>query len=113
MSKDRFDLEQDIMNCWSVVDDLKMLLENDSGYDNDDIQAVARLYQKKFEVLWSTFEHCIKNGFNKSEDFTITLGDHDNDTITVADVFDNMNSIATSFDDLTIVTTNPIEEEEK
>ena len=62
MAKDRFDLEQDIMNCWSVVDDLKMLLQSD-GYDNDDIQAVIRLYQKKFEVLWSTFEECIRTGF--------------------------------------------------
>jgi len=62
MAKDRFDLEQDIMNCWSVVDDLKMLLESD-GYDNDDIKAVARLYTKKFEVLWATFEECIRNDF--------------------------------------------------
>lgn len=62
MAKDRFDLEQDIMNCWSVVDDLKMLLESD-GYDNDDIQAIIRLYQKKFEVMWVTFEDCIRNEF--------------------------------------------------
>ena len=62
MAKDRFDLEQDIMNCWSVVDDLKMLLESD-GYDNDDIKAVIRLYQKKFEVMWATFEDCIRSNF--------------------------------------------------
>ena len=56
--QDRFDLEQNIMHCWQVVDDLNMLLESD-GYDNDDIKAVARLYQKKFEVLWANFENCL------------------------------------------------------
>jgi hypothetical protein len=62
MAKDRFDLEQDIMNCWNVVEDLNMLLKSD-GYDNDDIQAVSRLYQKKFEALWATFEDCHKSQF--------------------------------------------------
>lgn len=62
MAKDRFDLEQDIMNCWNVVDDLKMLLVSDDGYDNGDIEAVARLYQKKFQVLWATFEECVTKG---------------------------------------------------
>ena len=62
MAKDRFDLEQDIMNCWGVCDDLQMLL-NSEGYDNDDIEALARVYQRKFEALWSTFEDCIQNKF--------------------------------------------------
>lgn len=66
MANDRFDLEQDIMNCWGVVDDLKMLL-NSEGYDNEDIEAVARLYQRKFEALWITFEECIRTNFKKPE----------------------------------------------
>jgi hypothetical protein len=63
MAKDRFDLEQDILKCWNVVDDLNLLIESDGGYDDDDIQAVARLYQKKFEAMWSTFEECHKSQF--------------------------------------------------
>ena len=71
--KDRFDLEQDIMNCWNVVDDLKMLL-NSEGYDNDDIEAVARLYQKKFESLWATFEDCVHNKFGYFPELPNELG---------------------------------------
>ena len=71
--KDRFDLEQDIMNCWSVCDDLNMLL-NSNGYDNDDIEAVARLYQRKFEALWSTFEDCIQNKFGYLPELPNQLG---------------------------------------
>ena len=52
---DRFDLEQKIMNCWSVVED--MALSNDPY-----TQALAIVYATKFEDLFACFEQVVKEG---------------------------------------------------
>ena len=54
----RFDLEDKIQNCWSVVQDLQTVSQQRNG--DTDIDAVARLYQIKFQSLWDTFEALIK-----------------------------------------------------
>ena len=65
---DRFDLEQQIMNCWNVVDDIKMVQAmNDLRALSEDEMANAllglqTLYQMKFEVLFNTFENMIRKG---------------------------------------------------
>lgn len=51
---DRFDLEQGIMQCWNVVDDVKLLAQRNAPVE--DFVAVATLYQHKFEELFSQFE---------------------------------------------------------
>ena len=53
---DRFDLEQEIMKCWSVVEDMQI------SHEKDYIEALALVYQAKFEHLFSVFEQVIKNG---------------------------------------------------
>jgi hypothetical protein len=61
---DRFDFEQQIVKCWSVVDDLKDLDEGlfegwlSSTQDDvsNQILAVANLYDVKFNKLWNLFE---------------------------------------------------------
>jgi hypothetical protein len=58
---DRFVLEQDIMECWGVVDDIKVLtgnpgLINDPQRMDNALNAVSVLYQLKFEKLFNTFE---------------------------------------------------------
>jgi len=58
---DRFVLEQDIMECWGVVDDIKVLtgnpgLMNDPQRMDNALNAVSVLYQLKFEKLFNTFE---------------------------------------------------------
>ena len=60
--KTRFDLEQDIMSCWNVVEDIDMVAEK---YCEDDdvcnvLLAIKHLYQLKFEKLFGTFEECVK-----------------------------------------------------
>lgn len=72
---DRFDLEQDIMNCWQVVDDLKTFsrryLDGDKMTDDEVsniIIGLESLYQIKFEQLFGTFEQCIKNGEFRHDD---------------------------------------------
>jgi hypothetical protein len=61
---DRFDFEQQIVKCWSVVDDLKDLdeglFEGWLDFNQDDVSnhilAVANLYDVKFNKLWNLFE---------------------------------------------------------
>jgi hypothetical protein len=60
--KDRFDLEQGIMGCWSVVEDIKIVAEKYAD-DNDELGnlllGIQALYQLKFENLFATFEDLI------------------------------------------------------
>ena len=70
--KDRLDLEQDMMNCWGITDDLQQLLELvDAGkYDSlspSDTDELANIlmglrtvYGMKFEKMFDTFKHCIE-----------------------------------------------------
>ena len=64
--KTRFDLEQEIMQCWNVVDDLKMLKDRDQ-LTSENIGAITALYNVKFETLFETFEDCIKTEFYKPD----------------------------------------------
>jgi len=44
-----FDLEQNIMNCWSVVDDLELL-------EGPEAAALKVIYKLKFDKMWENFE---------------------------------------------------------
>lgn len=60
----RFDLEQQILDCWHVVDDLKILTEsvcdNSPPLTEDEITNILigmeHLYQLKFQRLFRVFE---------------------------------------------------------
>lgn len=69
-NKDIFDLEQEIMVCWNVVDDIKLLYNHFgdnprfSGLDpkaEDEMMnlllGLESIYQLKFEKLFGTFEN--------------------------------------------------------
>jgi len=60
-TKTRFDMEQEIMQAWQVLDDIKMLSAR-KGTDKEDWDAVVRLYQIRFETLFETFEQLIRAG---------------------------------------------------
>lgn len=51
---DRFDFEQQLMACWGVVDDVNLLAKR--GAESADFEALARIYQHKFEELFEQFE---------------------------------------------------------
>ena len=54
---DRFDLEQQILECWKVTDDIRTVLEHGPGEDiTENFQALARLTDIRFEKLWYIFE---------------------------------------------------------
>ena len=52
---DRFDLEQGIMQCWNMVDDVRLLARR--GASAQDFEGLSRLYHHKFEELWAQFEN--------------------------------------------------------
>lgn len=63
--KTRFDLEQEILDCWGICDDLETVYSNETLGLNDDVLNVLiglkTLYHMKFERTFATFEHLITN----------------------------------------------------
>jgi len=59
MAKDRFDFEQEIMHCWSVTDDIKAFAARED-VTTEQWQALAQVYEVKFNVLFDTFEQLLK-----------------------------------------------------
>jgi hypothetical protein len=51
---DRFDLEQQIMECWKITDDIPMM--EAQGANVADMTSLACVYEYKFKKLWETFE---------------------------------------------------------
>lgn len=55
---DRFDLEQQILDCWRITDDIPMMEAQDANVA--DMTSLACVYEFKFKRLWSTFEQMVK-----------------------------------------------------
>ena len=55
--KNRFDLEQELLECWKVVEDIKMFSGRDAK--PEDWQALSTYYEYKFNTLWDTFENMV------------------------------------------------------
>ena len=81
--KDRFDLEQEIMHAWQVVDDIEMIAEHfaDSPKwahippDATDailgkLLGIKELYSLRFDRLFNTFEESIRAGKFDKEPYT-------------------------------------------
>lgn len=64
---DRFDLEQNILDCWKITDDIDLLYKNvmESDLDKDNVSNVLlglqAIYSMRFEQLWETFETVVRN----------------------------------------------------
>ena len=64
MSFDRFDFEQQLIECWNITKDIKTLYEavgdRDPAMSEDEISNVLigleSLYELKFDKLWQMFE---------------------------------------------------------
>jgi hypothetical protein len=65
---DRFDFEEQVLQCWNIVDDLQIVFENvvETDMSRDDIANVLlglkTLYQMKFQKTLDTFERLIFRG---------------------------------------------------
>lgn len=68
MSFDRFDFEQQLIECWNITKDIKTLYEavgdRDPAMSQDEIMNVLlgleSLYELKFDKLWHMFETGIR-----------------------------------------------------
>jgi len=65
---DRFDLEQQILKCWNITEEIELLNENVLENDDltkDDISnyllGLQTMYELKFEKLFRQFEEMIKD----------------------------------------------------
>ena len=56
----RFDLEQNIMQCWNVCEDIQLYLDMHEAMTEDQrlnyLVGLKQMYQLKFEKTWNTFE---------------------------------------------------------
>ena len=63
---DRFDMEEEIMRCWHVTDDLKALSFMCEKLSKETIQkkidAIEQVYDMKFNKLFDMFEKLISDG---------------------------------------------------
>jgi len=59
----RFDLEQEIMKCWKITEDIELLYYNFDQLDEDQqmnfLLGLKELYELRFQKLWNTFEECV------------------------------------------------------
>jgi len=59
---DRFDFEQQILQCWRVTDDVKDVYEGitegnlDTTQAGDILNGIRQMYELKFNKLWDLFE---------------------------------------------------------
>ena len=63
--KNRFDLEQEIMECWNVVKDIELYYDSQESMCEDHrlnyLLGLQTMYELKFNKLWDTFEQCVRN----------------------------------------------------
>jgi hypothetical protein len=77
--KNRFDLEQEIMECWNVTTDIndvyEYVMNGDGGQlftnERDKVAnillGISQLYELKFNKMFNTFTECLTKGeFNKT-----------------------------------------------
>ena len=62
---DRFDLEQQILECWKVIEDIELLYENLESMDDDELMnyllGLQSMYKLKFNRVWTTFEQLVND----------------------------------------------------
>ena len=65
---DRFDLEEQILDCWKITDDIAMM--ESQGASAADMTSLACVYEYKFNRLWDTFESMVhERQFKSTEEF--------------------------------------------
>jgi hypothetical protein len=57
---DRFDLEQQILECWAITAEIPMM--EAQGANVADMTSLACVYEFKFKQLWATFEAIVADG---------------------------------------------------
>lgn len=66
MNKNMYDIEQGIMNCWNIVEDIKLLeymvMEKDPSRDHiaNYLLGLHTIYGEKFDQLFHTYEEVLR-----------------------------------------------------
>ena len=55
---DRFELEQQMLDAWQIIEDLRLLHQMNAG--PNDMVKLATVYDYKFKRMWTTFESLVK-----------------------------------------------------
>jgi len=81
MNHKQFDLEQGILNCWNICEDMKIIADyvlNKPTIDKDQLANIligmADLYQLKFEKTFSDFEETIKYYYDQRKELKELVG---------------------------------------
>lgn len=53
-----YELEQHILGCWNICDDIETLEEQ--GASMADMTALSTLYKYKFQKLWDVYENLLQ-----------------------------------------------------
>jgi len=103
----QFDLEQGIMSCWGVTDELNLLLEElmeNQAFTQDQaanfVLGLAAIYDSKFEKLNRTFEDFLKQYYKMSNElkqarielhdmhYELEAIENANEELSLAEIFD-------------------------
>jgi hypothetical protein len=55
------DLEQEVLRCWEITQDLNLLAEvvNDGSDHTDTVKGIAEVYEMRFSKAWDTYEKVV------------------------------------------------------
>jgi hypothetical protein len=68
--RNRFDLEQDFMSCWTIIDEIDLIYnavgDMDMPAETSDkilnlLLGLKEINQLRFEWAWKSFESCVSN----------------------------------------------------
>lgn len=60
------DLEQEVLRCWEVTQDLQLLAEvvNDGSDHTETVKGIKEVYDLRFEKAWKTYETLVDEHYN-------------------------------------------------
>ena len=62
------DLEQEVLRCWEVTKDLKLLADvvNDGSDHTETVKGIAEVYELRFEKAWNTYERLVSDYYENN-----------------------------------------------
>jgi len=63
------DLEQEVLRCWEITQDLKLLAEvvNDGSDHTETVKGVIEVYELRFEKAWDTYEKLVHEYYKQRD----------------------------------------------
>ena len=98
MNKDRFDLEQSILKCWNITEDIQVIVDEFKSMTEEEVlnslNGVKNLYELKFSRLWNIFEAIIHqgdftNGVIQRNEMINSINDMELNDNTYTDIYTN------------------------